>query len=124
MIANGDVKTVQDAARMFEQTGCDAIMIGRAALGDPWFFKRVARYLSDGELLPGPTPAEKLEAAKQHAQLLQQLLGENRASKEMRGHLVHYIKGMPGAPALRNTLMQTRSVEEIGEVLDEARSRC
>ena len=60
----------------------------------------------------------------EHAVLLRELLGEKRAAKEMRGHLVWYIKGMPGAPALRNRLMTTRSVEEIMEVFDEARSQC
>jgi tRNA-dihydrouridine synthase len=59
-----------------------------------------------------------------HAALLRELLGERRAAKEMRGHLVHYIRGMPGAPALRNRLMTTRSVDDIMEVLDEARGQC
>ena len=124
VIANGDVTTPEDAARLFETTGCDAIMIGRASLGDPWVFNRISRYLDTGVVLPEPTRARRLDGAMQHAQLLKELLGEKRAAKEMRGHLVYYIKGMPGAPALRNRLMTTRSVEEIGEVLDEARSEC
>ncbi len=124
VIANGDVATPEDAARCFEVTGCDGIMIGRAALGNPWVFSRIAHYLKTGELLPEPTVCDKLEAAKQHAGLLRELLGEKRASKEMRGHLVHYMKGMPGAPKLRNRLMMTRSTEEIREVLDEASREC
>ncbi len=124
VIANGDVKTPEDAASAFARTGCDALMIGRAALGNPWLFKKIAHYLVSGEVLPDPTYAQKLEAAKEHASLLRELLGEKRASKEMRGHLVWYIKGMPGAPKLRDRLMTTRSIEEISEVLDEACSKC
>ena len=124
VIGNGDVKTPQDAARMFEHTSCDAIMIARAALGDPWVFSRMSEYLSTGRLLPPPPPADRLEAAKLHAALLRELMGEDRAAREMRGHLVWYIRGMPGAARLRARLMATRSIEEIGELLDEARRKC
>ena len=124
IIANGDVRTPQQALEMFERTGCDGVMIGRGALGNPWVFRRISHYLATGELLPPPTHAEKLEAAMEHAILLRELLGERRAAKEMRGHLVWYLKGMPGAAALRDRLMTTRSVEEIGEVLNEARRQC
>ena len=120
VIANGDVVTPEDAARIFELTGCDGIMIGRGALGDPWVFKRIAEYLRTGIALPGPTVPQKLEAAREHAVLLQGILGEKRASKEMRGHLIFYLKGMPGAPRWRERLMKTKSIEEIQDVLDEA----
>lgn len=124
VIANGDVKTPQDAEQILKKTGCDGVMIGRGALGDPWIFRRTDHYLRTGELLPEPSFFDKLDGAKQHALLLRKILGERRASKEMRGHLVWYLKGMPGAPALRNRLMTTKSVDEIQEVLDEARSQC
>ena len=124
VIGNGDVRTPEDAARMFDQTGCDAVMIGRAAIGDPWILSRISHYFQTGEVLPEATPARRLEAAKQHAVLLRELMGEDRAAREMRGHLIWYVKGMPGAPKLRARLMATRSIEEIGEVLDEARRKC
>jgi len=124
VIANGDVATPEDAARCFEVTGCDGVMIGRAALGNPWVFSRVSHYLKTGQLLPEPDARMRLEAAKEHAVLLRDILGDKRASKEMRGHLVHYLKGMPGAPRLRNRLMMTRSTDEIREVLDEASREC
>lgn len=122
VIANGDVLTPEDAARILEHTGCDGVMIGRSALGDPWLFSRIAEYLSTGRVLDLPTVTQKLDAARQHAALLQGILGERRASKEMRGHLIWYVKGMPGAPRLRERLMTTKSIEEIQEVLDEASS--
>ena len=124
VIANGDVKSPVDAVRLFEQTDCAGIMIGRASLGDPWIFGRTAEYLKTGVLPPEPDSMQRLQGAREHAALLRMVLGEARAAKEMRGHLVFYLKGMSGAPALRNRLMMTRSVEEILEVLDEACSQC
>lgn len=120
VIANGDIATPEDAARAFARTGCDGLMIGRGSLGDPWVFRRIAEYLRTGVILPEPTSAKKLDAAKQHARLLLEILGEKRAAKEMRGHLIWYLKGMPGAPRLRGRLMNTKSIEEIEAVLDEA----
>jgi len=124
VIANGDIRTPQEAREVLDRTGCDGIMIGRAALGNPWVFNRAAHFLVTGEILPEASNRDKLEAAMQHAVLLRDLLGERRASKEMRGHLVWYMKGMPGAPVLRNRIMTTKSVEEIMQVLDETRSQC
>lgn len=122
VIANGDVSTPYAAEEALERTGCDGLMIGRASLGDPWIFNRIAEYLRTGAILPLPTVGEKLAAARRHAVLLSELLGERRAAKEMRGHLVWYVKGMPGAPRLRDRLMTTKSIEEIEEVLNEAGS--
>lgn len=124
VIANGDIRTPAQAAEAFERTGCDGIMIGRGALGNPWAFHRIERFLRTGELVPEASHAQRLEAAMEHARLLRELLGERRAAKEMRGHLVWYLKGMPGAPKLRDRIMSTKSVEQITQVLNEARSQC
>ncbi|MCX6343631.1 MAG: tRNA dihydrouridine synthase DusB [Armatimonadetes bacterium] len=124
VIANGDVKTPEDAARIMEQTGCDGVMIGRAALGNPFIFAHSAEYLRTGIVPPEPTYAERMEAAIEHASILAGILGYARAARELRGHLVHYFKGMPGAPKLRARVMTTKSVEEILEVLNEARCKC
>lgn len=121
VIANGDILGPQDAKEAFERTGCDGVMIGRGALGDPWVFGRIAEYLKTGTMLPAPTVGEKLAAAAEHALLLREILGESRAAREMRGHLVWYIKGMPGAPRLRAQLMATTSIEEIEGILRQAR---
>ena len=124
VIGNGDVYTPEDAARLFELTNCDGIMVGRGALGNPWIFGRINEYLTTGKILPEPTYSQRLEGAIEHAGLLRTLLGEKRAAREMRGHLVWYMKGMPGAPKLRAKIMMTKSVDEIMEVLDEARCKC
>lgn len=124
VIANGDVKTPEDAARIIEKTHCDGVMIGRASLGNPWIFARTAEFLRTGIVPPEPTEAQRIEGAITHASILADLLGSDRAAREMRGHLVWYIKGMPGAPKLRARIMTTKSVEELLEVLDEARSKC
>ena len=124
VIANGDVKVPEDAARIFEKTGCDGVMIGRAALGNPWIFPRTAEYLRTGIVPPEPTFAQRIDGAIEHCTILAELLGPDRAARELRGHLVYYMKGMPGAPKLRARVMTTRSVEEILEVLDETRGKC
>lgn len=124
VIGNGDVRTPEDAKRMYEHTKCDGIMVGRGSLGNPWIFRRIAHYLETGEILPEPSFIQKLEGAKEHAALLKAVLGEYRAAKEMRGHLVSYLKGMPGAPKLRAQIMTTKSIDEIGVILDEACSKC
>ena len=120
IIANGDVYSPEAAEKVFRLTGCDGAMIGRGSLGDPWIFNRVAQYLRYGQTIAAPDAAEKIAAAREHSTLLKELLGERRAAKEMRGHLVWYIKGMPGAPRLRDRLMTTKSIEEIEEALNEA----
>ena len=124
VIANGDVKVPEDAARIIEKTGCDGVMIGRAALGNPWIFARTAEYLRTGIVPPEPTYSERIDGAIEHASILAELLGPDRAAREMRGHLVYYMKGMPDASKLRARVMTTRSVQEILEVLHETRGKC
>lgn len=124
VIGNGDVRTGKDARRMFDETGCDGVMIGRGALGNPWVFRNVQTYLETGEVLPEPDFACRIEAASRQAHLLAECLGEQRAAREMRGHVAWYLKGIPGAAAIRASIMATRSLIEIEEVLNEARSQC
>lgn len=124
VIGNGDVRTGEDAARMFDLTGCDGVMIGRAALGDPWIFSRIAAYLYKGIEEPEPSFRKRIEGARCHLRLLSDLLGEDRAVREMRGHIAWYLKGMKGAAELRAKIMYCKSSAEIESVLDEASSKC
>jgi tRNA-dihydrouridine synthase B len=120
VIGNGDVCSPEDAARMFRETGCDAVMIGRAALGNPWIFRQVLHYMTTGQHLGEPTGRERVEMALEHARMLGvQECGpdappEARLPGSARGQLAHYLKGMPGAATAREALMR---VNTLGEAL-------
>ena len=116
VIGNGDVFTPQDAKNLFEHTGCDAIMVGRGAQGNPWIFKRILHYLETGELLPEPTAEEKVGKALRHSQMLIDYKGEYIGVREMRKHMAWYMKGLPGAAELRGKLNHAENMEQL-EVL-------
>ncbi len=119
IIGNGDVKSPEDARRMIDETGCDAVMIGRACLGNPWIFRRTAHYLASDELLPMPTLHERIEVAREHLAGMVELLGAEIGAREARGQLPWYIKGMPGAHVLRRKLTEAASLEEMEAALGE-----
>lgn len=119
VIGNGDVKSPEDATRMLDETGCDGVMIGRACLGNPWIFRRTERFLQTGELLPEPTFSERIEVAREHLRGMIDLLGEDTGTREMRGQMPWYIKGMPGAGALRRRVTEASSLEEMETALGE-----
>lgn len=118
-MGNGDVRTPEDAKRMLEEVGCDAVMIGRAALGNPWMIYRTEHYLRTGELLPEPEPAEKIETAKLHLVRLANLKGKKVAAREFRQHAAYYLKGIPRATKTKLAINQTDSPDEIIVLLDE-----
>ncbi|ADU25760.1 tRNA dihydrouridine synthase DusB [Ethanoligenens harbinense] len=101
VIGNGDVDSPQAAAHMLAQTGCDLVMIGRAALGRPWLFGQVETYLRTGELLPEPNPARRMAVLLDHVRLLCALKGEHIGMREARKHAAWYMKGLHGAALLR-----------------------
>lgn len=118
-MGNGDVRTPEDAKRMIDHVGCDGVMIGRAALGNPWMIYRTQRYLETGELLDEPQPAEKIETAKLHLARLIQLKGEKIGSLEFRQHAAYYLKGTPRAAKPKLAINQATSQQEIVEILDD-----
>ena len=113
VIGNGDVETPQDAKRMLEQTGVDGVMIGRAALGDPWMIYRTVEYLETGELKPEPSVREKMDVCLLHFERLVALKGEHVAVREMRKHASWYLKGIRGNGKARNFINQTESATEL-----------
>ncbi|MDD4239040.1 MAG: tRNA dihydrouridine synthase DusB [Desulfotomaculaceae bacterium] len=117
VIGNGDIWSPAEAPAMFEETGCDAIMIGRAALGNPWIFSRTVHFLKHGELLPEPKPEEKVALALRHLDLLVQFKGERVAVWEMRKHAAWYTRGLRGATRLRDLINRAKSREEISSIL-------
>jgi len=117
VIGNGDVRTPEDALRMLETTGCDAVMLGRAAFGDPWVFRRLRAQHERGETLPLPTAAERLEAGVRHLGMMVGEIGEAAAAREMRKHVAWYIKGLPHSARVRDQVNHTRSAAELADVL-------
>lgn len=117
VIGNGDVRSADDALRMMRETGCDAVMLGRAAFGDPWVFKRIRALVERGEVLPPPTAQERLEAGIRHLHMLVEASGERVAAKEMRKHVAWYIKGLPHSARVREQVNHTRGAAEMVELM-------
>jgi tRNA-dihydrouridine synthase B len=117
VIGNGDVHGPEDAVRMLETTGCDGVMLGRAAFGDPWVFRRVLAFWERGERLPLPTAAERLEAGVRHLRLLVGTVGPDVAAREMRKHVAWYTKGLPHSARVREQVNRTRSADEMVALL-------
>ena len=125
VIGNGDVETPEDARRMLEETGCDAVMVGRAAMGNPWLFGDITHFLETGRHRPPPSLADRVEAAVFHLTTMaaNPHVGETRAVKEMRGLLTHYFKGFPGVSTLRGQLVLANTIAEIEDLLAQAQAR-
>jgi tRNA-dihydrouridine synthase B len=119
VIGNGDVESPEDAARMFELTGCDLIMIGRAARGNPWIFKRGNFFLQRRQLLPEPSPWEKVQILIKHCTLLARYEDEHRAALKMRKHAGWYIKGLKNAANAREKINMAQTASEIVRICYE-----
>ncbi len=118
VIGNGDVKTPQDAKRMLEETGVDGVMIGRAALGNPWMIYRTVKYLETGELIDEPNVREKMDVCKLHLDRLIQLKDEHVAVREMRKHAAWYLKGIRGNAKVRNEINTCETRDELVTLID------
>lgn len=118
VLGNGDVQNAKDAARMLEQTGCDGVMIGRAALGNPWLFRQIAHTLRTGDVLPEPTPRQRAQTALRHAQLAVQTSsqGERHVLYELRGQLTKYHLGVPGAASVREQLVHVETLKDVERI--------
>lgn len=123
VVGNGDIKTPQDAERMFLETGCDGVMIGRAAIGNPWIVRDTVHYLRTGELLPPPDFEERVAAALTHVCDLARVLGEDRAVRHLRGQLPHYLRGYRGASRVRELIHQATTIAQVEAIFAEARER-
>lgn len=118
VIGNGDIATPEDAKKIVEHTGCDGIMIGRAARGNPWIFSRTKHYLETGILLPEPTIEEVKEMILRHVALQVKYKGEFIAMREMRKHIAWYTFGYPHSAGIRRRVNLVTSVEELEGILD------
>ena len=118
VIGNGDIKTCYDAKKMLEETGCDAVMIGRSVLGNPWLIKECVDYLEDGTLPQRVSAKEKMQMLKRHFELLCKDKGEKLALLEIRTHALWYIKGLPGSASIKNQICQTKNSTELFNILN------
>lgn len=118
VIGNGDIRTPQDAERMLDETGCDAVMIARSSMGNPWIFSRTIAYLEEGIILPEPNWEDRLEMAREHLELVVRFKGEKTALLEMRKHLAWYTKGFRGAARIRESINKTGNLEDLIELLE------
>ena len=118
VIGNGDIKTPEDALRMLTETHCDAVMIGRGVLGNPWLIKNTIRYLNGEELL-AVSNEERVDMCLKHLKYLEELKNEKLACLEIRNHIGWYFKGIKSANEVKNKVYQTSSIRDIICVLKE-----
>ena len=119
VIANGDVRNVYDLDKIRQVSGCEAVMVGRAAQGNPWIFRQLTEYLRTGEILPGPTMDERKEIIIRHLDMLLQFKGDYIGPREMRKHATWYTKGIPGSAELRCLFNQAETRDDFLRILDK-----
>lgn len=121
VIGNGDVTDAPSAEAMLAETGCDMVMVGRGALGNPWVFREINGYLRDEcQVLPPPTVTERLLVLRKHMGLMCEYKGEGRAMREARKHAGWYMKGMRGAAELRRRAGLLCTIEDLDRLIEEA----
>jgi nifR3 family TIM-barrel protein len=120
VIGNGDIKTPGDAKRMLDDTGCDAVMVGRGALGNPFLFAQMESFLRSGKQLPDMPVMERLDTAKTHVRLMIESKGEKSALLEARKHLTWYLKGIPNGAKLKNIAGKVSTYNDLLNFIDIA----
>ncbi|EYF07871.1 tRNA dihydrouridine synthase DusB [Chondromyces apiculatus] len=123
VIVNGDIKSGEDAARALQETGCAAVMVGRMAIDHPWIFREAEGIIARGELPVLPTAEERLDLCRQHLTANVEARGEYAGVRVTRRHLSGYLRGLPGASALRRELLFCDSFEGCLAILDAAGQR-
>lgn len=119
VVGNGDIFDGESAKKMFDETGCDGIMIARGAQGNPWIFKEIISYLNEGKLLEKPDVNEKILLILRHLELAVRYKGEYVAVREMRKHISWYLKGVTGAAKIKEMINQEKELEKVKEILNK-----
>lgn len=122
VIGNGDVFTPQDCKNMYDETGCDLVMIGRGTYGRPWIFNQIREYLSTGNILPDPSLDECMEIMLKHISMIVEDKGEKIGIKEARKHAAWYFKGLPNSASFRNRCGQLDSLESLKALIKDFRN--
>lgn len=118
VIGNGDITTIYEAEKMLKETKCDAIMIGRATLGNPWFIKECVEYIENGKIINKPTDKEKIDMILHHYNLLKKYTNEKTALLEIRTHALWYLKGIPGTKEIKTKICQAKTEEEFLKIIN------
>lgn len=118
VIGNGDVVSAETAAQMLQETGCDGIMVGRASRGNPWLFEEIRAFVEEGRLVARPSEKEILQMALRHAEMIVAEKGEYIGMRQMRSHILWYLKGMHGGTEKKRRLQQISSLDELKALLD------
>ncbi len=118
VIGNGDVTSGASAKRMYEQTGCDLVMVGRGATGNPWIFSEINEYMRNGRVLPSPDVEERLRVLRKQVERMCELKGEFLGMRQSRKHIVWYFKGFRGAAALRNEAGKVSTMSELDDLIE------
>jgi len=121
VIGNGDVSSIDDCVKMYAETGCDLVMIGRASYGRPWIFEQIYEYYNSGRILPEPCLNERLDIMLLHAKMIIENKGEKMGMKEARKHVAWYLKGLHNAASFRNACGTLSTFEELVELAEKAR---
>jgi len=119
VIGNGDIISIESAEKMLSYTGCDAIMIGRGVLGNPWLMKKLVTYFDSGEIINEPTYEEKVNMCFHHLNYLLQIKNEKIGILEMRTHIAWYLKGMPNATSIKNECFKAKTKEDLEKILNK-----
>ena len=122
VIGNGDIVDIYSAKKMIDETGCDAIMMGRASLGNPWIFKQINEYLENGNIINGPSSLEKIDMCIKHLNYLKEIKIDKVAVLEIRNHIAWYLKGIKGSNEIKNKVYSTKDINEILNILKEYRN--
>lgn len=117
VIGNGDITSPEDAKRMYDETGCDSIMLARATNGNPWIFRQIQQYLA-GEKVMDITLKDRAETARRHYNLYLNHYGPRKTNKDMKKHLSWYLKGFPDAASLRNSVFRAETGEDFSKILE------
>lgn len=122
VIGNGDICSAQSAQHMYDYTGCDYIMVGRGALGNPWVFKEIDEYFRTGKIISPPTLDEKLDVLSRHISRAVEYKGEYVGMREARKHTAYYLKGFKNAAKLRNLAFSMETLDDLQKLINEIRT--
>lgn len=123
VIGNGDITSREDAKKMLEETGCDAIMVGRGVLGNPWLIKDIVEYIEKGNSIVKPLPKEKIDMCLKHISYLREIKCDKLVVLESRNHIAWYLKGLTDSNEIKNKIFLTKDIDDIITILKDYKER-